>query len=135
MGISAKMCEVVSDTEHLTLETIQKVLGEQSCIDKYLYILHDKDVKEDGTPKSPHYHVYLHFNNSRDFDFIAKWFGLSPSFVNRIKGRFGDAIEYAQHLNAPDKYQYPASEVTANFDFGKAIEQNQKEKEKRQTIP
>lgn len=132
--MSARMCEIVSDTEHLKLETIKKVLGEQSCIDKYLYILHDKDVKEDGTPKNPHYHVYLHFTNARDFDFIAKWFDLSPSFVNKIKGRFGDALEYAQHINAPDKYQYPASEVTANFDFGKAIEQNQKEKEKRQTI-
>lgn len=132
--MSARMCEIVSDTEHLKLETIKRVLGEQSCIDKYLYILHDKDVQEDGTPKNPHYHVYLHFTNSRDFDFVAKWFDLAPSFVNRIKGRFGDAIEYAQHINAPDKYQYPDSEVTANFDFGKAIEQNQKEKEKRQTI-
>lgn len=134
MGISAKMCEIVSDTEHLSLETIQKVLGEQSCIDKYLYILHDKDVKEDGSPKNPHFHVYLHFNNSRDFDYVAKWFGLSASFVNRIKGRFGDAVEYAQHKNAPDKYQYPDSEVVANFDFVKTIEQNQKEKEKRQSI-
>lgn len=134
MPISAKMCEIVCDTEHLTEETIQKVIGEQSCIDKYLYILHDKDKKEDGTPKNPHRHVYLHFNNSRCFDNIAKWFGISPQFVNKIKGRFGDALEYALHKNAPEKYQYPESEAVANFDFRKAIQQNQEQKAKRQNL-
>lgn len=134
MSISAKMCEIVSDTEHLTLETIQKVLGEQNSIDKYLYILHDKDKKEDGTMKNPHYHVYLHFNNSRCFDNIAKWFGLPVSFVSKIKGRFGDALEYALHKNAPEKYQYSASDAVANFDFNKAIEQNQEYKAKRQNL-
>ena len=134
MPISAKMCEIVSDTEHLTLETIQKVIGEQTCIDKYLYILHDKDKKEDGTPKNPHRHVYLHFNNARCFDNIAKWFGLPVSFVSKIKGRFGDAVEYALHRNAPEKYQYPASDAVANFDFEKTIEQNQEYKAKRQNL-
>lgn len=134
MALTLRMCEIVSDVEHLTIEQIQSVIGQHDCIDKYLYILHDKDVKEDGTPKNPHFHVYLHFSAPQKSDFIAKWFDIAENFVGKIKGRFNDAVEYAQHKNAPEKFQYPDNAVFANFNFQKAIEQNQKEKEKRQTI-
>lgn len=122
--LSVKMCEVVSDTQHLTLDKIKSVIGSQSCIDKYLYILHDKDVKSDGTKKNPHYHVYLHFTGSRQFDFIAKWFGVPTSFVSKIHGRFADAVSYAIHHNAPEKYQYDISECTANFEISEQIQKS-----------
>lgn len=129
--ISARMCEVVSDTSHLNLATIKKVLGEQSCIDKYLYILHDKDLKENGTLKNPHYHVYLHFTDSRQFEFIAKWFDVPVSFVSKIHGRFSDAVSYAIHHNAPDKYQYDISECVANFEIMAQIEQSDERKKNK----
>lgn len=129
MSISAKMCEVVCDTVHLSLEKIQSVIGSQSCIDKYLFILHDKCVKSDGTPKNPHYHIYLHFNNARQFKYVAQWFGVSESFVSKIHGRFADAVEYATHKNAPEKHQYDYSECTANFDFVSMVESNQARKQ------
>lgn len=134
MSINARMCEIESDTQHLTEDTIKSVLGSQNCIDKYVYILHDKDTKEDGTLKNPHYHVYLHFTGGRTFDNVAKWFGLSPAFVSKIHGTFGDAVEYATHHNAPEKYQYDYSEVKANFDYEKAVKQNTERKEKKCSI-
>lgn len=132
--INARMCEIVSDTEHLTEQTIQAVLGSQQCIDKYAYILHDKDKKNDGTLKNPHYHVYLHFTGGRTFDNIAKWFNLSPAFVSKIHGTFGDAVEYATHRNAPEKYQYDYSAVKSNFDYSKTVKQNEERKEKKCSI-
>lgn len=132
--MNLRMCEIVSDTEHLTEQKIREVIAQHECIDKWLYILHDKDTKEDGTPKSPHYHTYLHFLTPQKSDYISKWFGIGENFISKIKGRFGDAVEYAQHKNAPDKFQYPDSAVKANFDFVKVQEQNEKEKEKKSNI-
>ena len=37
--------------------------NKQSVVSEYAYILHDRDVNEDGTPKRSHYHflLVLHF--------------------------------------------------------------------------
>lgn len=133
--ISARMCEICQEVQYLSEETIKLGIASQSCIDQWCYVLHDQDTHEDGTPKRPHWHVYLHFTDSRQFDYIAKWFNIEQQYVNKIKGkRFGDGIEYASHHNAPEKYQYPFSAVHANFDYAKAVEKNVQEKEKSESI-
>ena len=133
--ISAKMCEIVQQVQYLNEETIKNAIASQNCIDKWCYVLHDSDVKDDGTLKEPHWHIYLHFTDSRQFDYIAKWFKIEPQYVNKIKGkRFGDAIEYASHHNAPEKYQYPFACVRANFDYEKAVMKNLKDKENAESI-
>lgn len=134
MGKSAKMCEIVSDLEHLSEDTIKNVIGSQGSIEKWLYILHDKDKKEDGTLKSPHWHIYLKFNNARQFQYIAKWFDVAENFVNSIKGAYGDSVEYSIHQNAPDKYQYDIAEVKSNFDVESYIENFEENKAKKQGI-
>lgn len=133
--LCAKMCEIVCDINHIDEERIKQAIASQDCIDKWLYILHDKDIQDDGSPKTPHYHIYLHFTGSREFEFIAKWFGLPIQFVSKIKSkRFADAIEYAIHANAPDKHQYDPSEMHSNFDAVKMIESNQQRKAKKQSL-
>ena len=129
-----KMCEVVSDVNHLSLDTVQRVLNTKSCIDKYIYILHDKCKKNDGTLKTPHYHVYLHFTNAYDINSISGWFGLQPSQVQKIHGKFADAVSYATHHNAPEKYQYDFSECVSNFDFQTMIQKNDERKEKEKNL-
>lgn len=124
--ISAKMCEVVSDLEHLPESKILEVLKNQYSIDKWVYILHDKDLKEDGTPKNPHWHIYLHFDNARQFKYIAKWFGIPVSFVSKIKGRFCDAVSYAIHKNRPNKFQYSTDELKyKNVDISLELAQSE----------
>lgn len=132
--MTATMCEIVCDVEHINEEAIRKAIASQDCIDKWLYILHDKDEKADGTPKNPHYHIYLHFTNPRRFENIANWFGVSENFVCKIKGRFPDAISYAIHKNAPEKHQYDPAEIHANFDAVKMIQRNEEKKEKKQSL-
>lgn len=56
--MKAKRCEIVSNLEYLTLEKIQEVLGKCNYIKEYAYILHDKDINEDGSAKSPHWHIF-----------------------------------------------------------------------------
>ena len=58
-----KVCEVCQRLEFLSEETILTALHKYSnCIDKYAYILHNKDTDNDGNPISPHWHIILKFN-------------------------------------------------------------------------
>ena len=114
-----KHCEVESRVEFFNGQ-VGDILREHKVIKKYAYILHDKD-----PDTSPHYHIYLNFGRSSiAVSDIAKWFGLQESCVNRIKGRPVDMILYLTHGNESqkNKYQYPQSEVIANFDFLAEVE-------------
>ena len=114
-----KHCEVESRVEFFNGQ-VGDILREHKVIKKYAYILHDKD-----PDTSPHYHIYLNFGRSSiAVSDIAKWFGLQESCVSRIKGRPVDMILYLTHGNESQKhkYQYPQSEVIANFDFLAEVE-------------
>ncbi|WP_171905686.1 Rep family protein [Eisenbergiella tayi] len=114
-----KMCDIVSDTTHLSLETIQAVTGDKACIRHYAYILHDKDKNKDGTDATPHYHVFLRFEDTQDTKYVAKWFGIAENFVGKINGKWTDALLYLTHENAPSKFQYPETDVVSNYDWKK----------------
>lgn len=120
--MKAKRCEIVSNLENLTLEKIQEALGKCNYIKEYAYILHDKDINEDGSAKSPHWHIFLRFNYATDFKYIATYFGLAENFVGKILGKWEDALIYAIHKNAPEKHQYEFDEVKANFKYKDVIE-------------
>lgn len=134
MAKTLRMIEIVSDVEHLDGENILPTIREHTCIDKYIYILHDKDIKQDGTPKNPHYHIYLHFNAPQHPEKVCDWFGVAHNFWERIHGTFGDAESYAIHENAPDKHQYDISECITNLDIQKDIEKNKQKKAEKMAI-
>lgn len=118
--ISVKMCELMQQIEHIDMKKVERVLAdkvERGVITHYAYIVHDKDVNEDGTPKKPHIHLFMKFKDSQQFKYIAKWFDVSENYINRIKGKWVTAIRYLVHANDESKYQYEDSEVKANFDF------------------
>ena len=104
-----KHCEYVQEMEHLKVgfDEIEKIIERHRTIKEWAYIIHDKDVKKDGTPVKPHIHLYLHFGKSKaTFEDVAKWFKDEPQYVNSVKGRKGDMLMYLTHQNAPEKYQY-----------------------------
>ena len=77
----------------------------------YAFILHDKDIYEDGTPKLPHYHIYLKYKNARDFETIQNHFqGAHIEQANDEKS----CIQYLTHKNDENKYQYNPEEVKTN---------------------
>ena len=120
-----KRFEISNQVQYLSESQIKEGLS-HNAITKYAYILHDKDVDDDGNLKTPHYHVFIWLKNAYDSKYIAEWFGVKEQYINRIQSEVS-ALEYLTHLNAPQKFQYSADEVISNFDIGKTID---KEKEK-----
>ena len=114
-----RVVEVVSDTTHLTEEKISSVLGSYKSVERWAWILHDKDLKDDGTPKNPHYHVVMQLKAGLELGAVGKWFGVADNFVEGKKGAgaFLDCVKYETHEDFPEKAQYEDSAVHANFDF------------------
>lgn len=93
---------------------------EQDAV-RYAFILHDRDVTEDGEEKSPHIHLYAEFRNSGRrlgtwLNEIANYTVLNPLAVSIDKANDPEAvIQYLIHKNAPEKYQYPVDELITNI--------------------
>ena len=121
--MNLSMCEIVLYQEHFpTIETIEGICKDHDTIKKYAICLHNQDKNDKGEPLKPHYHVILHFGRSQDTANCEKWFNCSPSAIEKIKGRWKDAILYIIHRNAPEKYQYLPESVKANFDYADELE-------------
>ena len=116
--------EIVQQTEYMSLEDIKKGIT-SNYIQDYAYILHDSDLKDDGTPKKPHWHVALRLKYATNSKYIAEAFNVKEQYIGRVKGKWVDVLMYLTHENAPEKYQYSVDDVTSNFDF-----ESVKEKEK-----
>ena len=73
--------------------------------------LHDKDTNADGTKKKPHWHIVLTFEGKKSYEQIKaiadKLHAPIPQKVESIRG----IIRYLIHLDNPEKYQYPKSEI------------------------
>ena len=131
--MQVRLCEIVSDVEHIDIEKVVKVLDTQKPIKDYVYILHDKDtytVEDEkknadhkaGTPKKAHYHIAIRLEYGVDIKYIAKWFHVEENFINRVKGKWVDMLKYLTHENALTKYQYAEDEVISNYDWKKEKE-------------
>lgn len=122
---SFKMFEIVQQTAYgITPEIIDEFV-KTSWIDEWYYILQDKDVNTE-----PHYHVGIKCVDSvptfailNKFNKIAGFNCIAFNTLEKIKGYWEDAVSYATHRNAPDKYQYDDSEVHCNFDLAKKHEE------------
>ncbi len=82
-------------------------------------VLHDHDVKEDGTPAEDNVHVMMQFENGRSVNQIAKELGDNPQYVEIWRGDLNNGFAYLVHATdeARHKHQYSCSEVKANFDY------------------
>ena len=126
-----KVCEVVSDIQHLPLEKVQEVIKnkvESGTIRDYAYIIHDKDIDDKGNIKYSHFHIALRLKYGYDTKHIAQWFGVSENFVKKATSTFDDMLLYLTHLNASEKYQYSMNEVKSNFDYESKIKEIQEKK-------
>lgn len=121
MPKSYKTCEIMQQLDYMTLEQLEAGL-DHNAVKDYAYILHDKDENENGELKKPHWHICLRFKDSVPTASICSWFGITENYINKIRGRFADALAYLTHKNAPDKFQYLDEEVKSNFDFQKEVE-------------
>lgn len=90
------------------------------------WIIHDKDVNDNGQLIEPHVHIALKFANPRSIANIGKAFQIETQYVEVWSGTFNNALSYLTHRTdkAMDKYQYELSDVhtSDNFDYITAIE-------------
>ena len=121
-----KLFEIVQQTKYLPIENVEKGVM-SGYVRDYAYILHDKDMKEDGTLKEPHYHIFVRLKASTDSKYIAGAFGVPEQYVGKIHGKWVDALMYCTHENAPEKFQYSEDDVISNFDFH-AVKEKEKAK-------
>jgi tRNA A37 threonylcarbamoyladenosine biosynthesis protein TsaE len=118
-----KHLEIVQQADYITRTEIEFTIGQYQSIKHYAYILHDKDIDEDGNAVKPHFHIYLHFGGiSLDSEMVVKWFNQPHNTMQQIKTTRKKMLQYLIHKNAPSKYQYNPSEVISNMDYLKEIE-------------
>lgn len=96
-------------------DVIIKVLEEhKDSILHYAYIYHDKDKKEDGTPKEPHWHILLRLKSSRTLHAVQGWFDRHIEEVANTRNpepcaSIGLSYGYLTHKHHSAKAQYAPS--------------------------
>lgn len=112
-----------------TLENVEKFLFNWSVVKDFAYILHDMDINSDGSPKEPHIHCMIRFNDSVPTTAILAHsrvlFGnentVTISQLERCKS-WKSAVAYLTHENVQGKYLYSRDSIVSNYDFVKDIE-------------
>lgn len=110
MGFNAKLFEVIIYPESFDMSILDGIL-ENNGIKHFAYITHDKD------DKKSHVHIALRTTDTRNSDYVAKWFNIQSNSISRVKGRWSDMLKYLTHANAPEKFQYSPDDVKSNFDW------------------
>lgn len=133
---SIRQCCIVTNMSHIDMEKVKIELDKRKCIEKWAYIIHDKDVysesdenknplKKQGSLKAEHIHLMLKFKSPQNARLVTNWFDLPVNMLSKIKGKWMTALMYLTHKNDPSKYQYDNNEVVCNFDYEDAIDTNQ----------
>lgn len=90
----------------------------------YAFILHDKDLLEDGTIKTPHIHLCGLLKNNRrrlssTLDDIATFCNVSTFAVTIDKmSDIVGSIQYLIHKNDSSKHQYDIKKIVTNISEG-----------------
>jgi len=86
--------------------------------------LHDKDTNPDNTPKKPHYHIILVYQNPTTYknvkENICDYLNCPiPQPLESVKGYY----RYLTHLDNPEKYQYNKNEIISlnGFDINDMV--------------
>lgn len=96
----------------------------QWCIDNcdmYSFILHDKDILQDGKPKTPHIHICALMKTNRKrlstiLGDISSYIGVSSLAVSIEKmNDVNGSIRYLIHKDNKEKFQYNVTDVTSNL--------------------
>lgn len=88
---------------------------------QYAFILHDQDILENGTLKTPHLHAVCNMNNSKQriatiLNDLTKTLDISAFLVTIDKySSFNASIQYLIHKNNEEKYQYDVKDIITNI--------------------
>ena len=122
-----KTCEVVQELQYYdNIDELENRIKQLPQLSTYTYIVHDKDLKENGMPKPIHFHCVITFSDNVTGKTISKILKVPEQYIEKIKTTTKLAREYHVHLNDPDKYQYDPLSVKGNIDYMKLIASHKK---------
>jgi hypothetical protein len=99
------------DSESYDCETLLSTI--RSKFIDWAYILHDKDVDENGELKKPHIH-WVGRATPRCLSVVSNLLGLPENDIEVVKN-FDNMVMYLIHLNDIDKFQYSPDDVETNL--------------------
>lgn len=99
------------DSESYDCETLLSTI--RSKFIDWAYILHDKDVNENGELKKPHIH-WVGRATPRCLSVVSNFLGLPENDIEVVKN-FDNMVMYLIHLNDIDKFQYSPDDVESNL--------------------
>lgn len=132
--------EYVNQTQYITIEQLKVILEtriNRQQITEYAFIVHDKDVKEDGEPVESHVHCMMRFRYVTKMCQLKSWFQCEENKFQHIRSAWTTALRYLTHKNSPEKYQYSDDEVVSNFPYAEKCEirENTSKRTKSKAIP
>lgn len=103
-----------SGVSYLPVGFVNSILvDKKKSIRAYAFILHDKDVDEEGNLKIPHIHFVFRTYSSWSVDQVSKWFknyfDENDKPINtlvEVANDVNSCYEYLTHDGYADKYQY-----------------------------
>lgn len=99
------------DSESYDCEQLLNII--RSKFIDWAYILHDKDVDENGELKKPHIH-WVGRATPRCLSVVSNFLGLPENDIEVVKN-FDNMVMYLIHLNDIDKFQYSPDDVETNL--------------------
>lgn len=93
----------------ISYATEEEIWGLLQHAKHWCYAFHDKDVKEDGTPKEPHWHIVCTFAREKSCAWARKQIASATgqnTLAQPIQHDLADTVEYLWHQNDSDKFQY-----------------------------
>lgn len=99
------------DSDSYDCETLLSTI--RSKFIDWAYILHDKDVNENGELKKPHIH-WVGRATPRCLSVVSNFLGLPENDIEVVKN-FDNMVMYLIHLNDIDKFQYSPDDVETNL--------------------
>ena len=117
---------------HFNRAVIMKALAHKT-IKQWIYVRHDRDKNDDGTPKAPHWHVYIYCNPAKSLDDISKWFGGVPTNMIELKvgnHSFLDCAEYFTHEKQPTKALYDDTKLYSNMPWRQMLNERDEKRAK-----
>ena len=85
---------------------------------EYAYILHDKDINEDGNTKAPHFHLYIRYSNALTLNSMSNKF--DGAHIEKPNNK-EYCLQYLIHRNDPEKFKYNSDNVISNISGIKEI--------------
>ena len=94
------------------------VKNNNSVVSEYAYILHDRDVKDDGTPKEPHYHFLFVLHRSRRLADIQSCMKktIQGNVLVQSCHSVSAAYGYLTHEHEESKVSYDEASIVSSAD-------------------